>query len=69
MALLRGANRPLLTRLIEQEVAIEAKENPRNEDTEIDFKYGIVICDSPHSLSKEAYFQRHSTWDALKAGQ
>ncbi|TRY78166.1 hypothetical protein TCAL_07575 [Tigriopus californicus] len=53
VALLRGANRPLLTRLIEQEVDIEAKKNPRG-DLEIDFKSGQVIqCQGDLALLAE----------------
>ena len=43
MALLRGANRPLLTRLVEQEVANEVGEGPRDPDISIDFASPSVI--------------------------
>ena len=42
MALLRGANRPLLTRLVEQEVAAEVQEAPRS-SVDIDFRSHRVI--------------------------
>ena len=43
MALLRGANRPLLTKLIRQETAIERKELPRPPDFRVDFQSNRVI--------------------------
>ena len=43
MALLRGANRPLLTKLIRQETAMETKELPRLSDFIVDFQSNRVI--------------------------
>ena len=43
MALLRGANRPLLTKLIRQETTIETKESPRDPDFIVDFQSNRVI--------------------------
>ena len=42
MALLRGANRPVLTRLIQQEVSVESKQSYRP-NVEIDFTSPKVI--------------------------
>ena len=43
VALLRGANRPLLTKLIRQETRMETKESPRLADFIVDFQYSIGI--------------------------
>ena len=43
MALLRGANRPLLTKLIRQETAMETKELPRLPDFMVHFQSNRVI--------------------------
>ena len=43
MALLRGANRPLLTKLIRQETRMEIKESPRLPDFIVDFQSNRVI--------------------------
>ena len=43
MALLRGANRPLLTKLIRQETRMETKESPRLADFMVDFQSNRVI--------------------------
>ena len=43
MALLRGANRPLLTKLIRQEARMETKESPRLADFIVDFQSNRVI--------------------------
>ena len=43
MALLRGANRPLLTRLVEQEVANEVGGSDRDPQVSIDFASSSVI--------------------------
>ena len=42
VALLRGANRPLLTKLVESEVHIETAEEPRDR-LEIDFRDGLCL--------------------------
>ena len=51
VALLRGANRPLLTRLIEQEVEIESQRLPRPFDLEIDM-YSEKVIQVMFSLSQ-----------------
>ena len=43
MALLRGANRPLLTKLIRQETTMEIKESHRVPDFIVDFQSNRVI--------------------------
>ena len=43
MALLRGANRPLLTKLIRQETTMETKESHRVPDFIVDFQSNRVI--------------------------
>ena len=43
MALLRGANRPLLTKLIRQETTMETKESHRVPDLIVDFTSNRVI--------------------------
>lgn len=43
VALLRGANRPLLTKLIHQEVDIEIRQDVRSLNVEVDFHSDKVI--------------------------
>ena len=53
MALLRGANRPLLTRLITDEVAIEAAGKDRS-IVEIDFESEkVTVTNFSHSIYLE----------------
>ena len=50
VALLRGANRPLLTRLVESEVRIETKQEPRDRQLQIDFRHVPAFDEGLHCI-------------------
>ena len=61
MALLRGANRPLLTKLIRQETRMETKESPRLADFIVDFQSNRVIQVRQMGHSERKLFFYHDS--------